>query len=150
MDKKLRQSILSSFIFGAPLTIISIGCCIWFHTILSDSDIISFSIFGKKSLLAFLLALFVAFWFGGIIAYKSIKRGNSLLFSSFIYSFFVNFVLLLAFVLSFQLIATKNSFIKIVPSCISFIISTVLSAMTFGLLVNYLVKRLFLDQLKKN
>jgi hypothetical protein len=144
MNKQLRQSILISYLIGAPIGIFTIIATIIISLLYSREGISSMSIimgYGFPTL-GLIAAFIIALWFGGKLAYINVNKGKSLILTSFKYSTFVNLLIWTTFCLIVYQTIEDDSFKYMLPAIIVFLISTILSTFTIGLLISYIIKRI--------
>jgi hypothetical protein len=142
MNKQLRQSILISYLIGAPIGIFTIIATIIISLLYSREGISSMSIimgYGFPTL-GLIAAFIIALWFGGKLAYINVNKGKSLILTSFKYSTFVNLLIWTTFCLIVYQTIEDDSFKYMLPAIIVFLISTILSTFTIGLLISYIIK----------
>ena len=90
--------------------------------------------------LGLIAAFIIALWFGGKLAYKNVNKGKSLILTSFKYSTFVNLIIWTTYCLIVYQTIEDDSFKYMLPAIIVFLISTILSTFTIGLLISYIIK----------
>jgi biotin transporter BioY len=142
MNKQLWQSILISYLIGAPIGILTIIATIIIPVLYSREGISSMSIimgYGFPTL-GLIAAFIIALWFGGKLAYKNVNKGKSLILTSFKYSTFVNLIIWTTYCLIVYQTIEDDSFKYMLPAIIVFLISTILSTFTIGLLISYIIK----------
>ena len=94
------------------------------------------------STIGLVLAFMIALWIGGILVYRNIKNGKSLLLTSFKYSSVVNLIIWTVFCLIVGLTVTEERFLMMIPPIIAFVVCTILTTFSIGLLIAYIVKRI--------
>jgi hypothetical protein len=142
MENKLKKSILTSYLIGAPIGILTIIATILL--IMTGEGVVTllvFEIYGI-SIVGLLIAFLFALWIGGKLAYQNIKSGKSLLLTSLKYSTIVNLIIWLTFCLIVGLTVTEDRFLMMIPPIIAFVTCTILTTFTIGLLIVYLIKRI--------
>jgi hypothetical protein len=92
--------------------------------------------------LGLIAAFIIALWFGGKLAYKNINKGKSLILTSFKYSTLMNLIIWTIFCLIVGQPIEDHNFIFTLPAIIAFLVSTILTTFTFGLLISYIIKRI--------
>lgn len=144
MENKLKQSILTSYLIGAPIGIIVVFATIFVPSFLFGEGLMTIVILGTYgiSTIGLIVAFLVALWIGGKLAYKNIKSGKSLLLTSFKYSTVVNLIIWITFCLIIGLTVTKERFLMMIPSIIAFVVCTVLTTFSIGLLISFMIKRI--------
>ncbi|MDF4223367.1 hypothetical protein PXC01_17310 [Maribacter sp. M208] len=138
MKKSLGKSVLTSYIIGLPIGLLFIASTIILPPLLSGEGLLSFiilSLYGK-SIVGLVISFIIALWFGGILAQKSIEKGNSLLLTSFKYSLLINLVIWTVFsaIASFN---QENEFGFFVLPFIAFIFCTTIKTFTIGLVIAF-------------
>lgn len=136
MEKSLRKSILTSYIIGLPIGLLFVASIIVLPPLLSGEGLLSFimlTLYGK-AIVGLVVSFIIVLWFGGILAQKSIKKGNSLLLTSFKYSLLINIVIwtVFSFVASFN---KDNEFGFFLIPLIAFTICTIITTITIGLVI---------------
>ena len=144
MEKKLKQSILTSYLIGAPIGIFVVFATIFVPSFLFGEGLMTIVILGTYgiSTIGFVVAFLIALWIGGKLAYKNIKSGKSLLLTSFKYSTVVNLIIWTTFCLIVGFTVTEERFLMMIPPIIAFVVCTILTTFTIGLLIAYVVKRI--------
>ncbi len=144
MKKKLKQSILTSYLIGAPIGIFVVFATIFVPSFLFGEGLITIAILGTYgvSTIGLVVAFLVALWIGGKLAHKNIKNGKSLILTSFKYSAVVNLIIWMTFCLIVGLTITEERFLMMIPPIIAFVVCTILTTFTIGLLITYMIKRI--------
>ncbi|WP_405368351.1 hypothetical protein [Nonlabens sp. Asnod2-A12] len=144
MEKKLKQSILTSYLIGTPIGILTVIATIWIPLLLTGEGLLTIAILGAYgvSTIGLVVAFLIALWIGGILAYKNINDGKSFILTSFKYSVVVNLIIWLTFCLIVGLTVTEERFLMMIPPIIAFVICTILTTFTIGLLIAYVIKRI--------
>ncbi|GAA3582550.1 hypothetical protein [Snuella lapsa] len=144
MEKKLKQSILTSYLIGTPIGILTVAATIWIPFLLTGEGLLTIVILGayRISTIGLLVAFLIALWVGGKLAYQNIKRGKSLLLTSFKYSTIVNLIIWATFCLITVLTVTEEKLLMMIPPIIAFLVCTVLTTFSIGLLISYMIKRI--------
>jgi hypothetical protein len=142
MEKKLKQSILTSYLIGAPMGILCIIATILF--IMTGEGVITLLIYEMYGipLVGLVIAFLIALWIGGKLAFKNIKNGKSLLLTSFKYSTVVNLIIWITFCLIAGITVKDENFMMIIPAIIAFFVCTILTTFSIGLLISYVIKRI--------
>lgn len=94
------------------------------------------------SIIGLVVAFLIALWIGGKLAYKNIKNGKSLLLTSFKYSTVVNLIIWTTFCLIVGLTVAEEKFLMMIPPIIAFVVYTILTTFTIGLLISYVIRRI--------
>jgi biotin transporter BioY len=94
------------------------------------------------STIGLIVAFLIALWIGGKLAYNNIKSGKSLLLTSFKYATVVNLIIWTTFCLIIGLTVTEERFLMMIPPIIAFVVCTVLTTFSIGLLISYIIKRI--------
>ncbi|MFD1015504.1 hypothetical protein [Winogradskyella rapida] len=144
MEKKLKQSILTSYLIGAPIGILTIVATIGIPLLLTGEGLLTIAIIGtyRISTIGLVVAFLIALWIGGELAYRNIKSGKSLLLTSFKYSTVVNLIIWTTFCLIVGLTVTEERFLMVIPPIIAFVVCTILTTFSIGLLIAYVIKRI--------
>jgi hypothetical protein len=144
MEKKLKQSILTSYLIGTPIGILTVIATIWIPLLLTGEGLLTIVIIGTYgiSTIGLVVAFLIALWIGGKLAYQNIKRGKSLLLTSFKYSTVVNLIIWTTFCLIVGLTVTEERFLMMIPPIIAFVVCTILTTFSIGLLIAYVIKRI--------
>ena len=144
MEKKLKQSILTSYLIGAPIGILTVVATIWIPLLLTGEGLLTIAILGTYgiSTIGLVIAFMVALWIGGKLAHKNIKNGKSLLLTSFKYSSVVNLIIWTTFCVIIGLTVTEERFLMMIPPIIAFVVCTVLTTFSIGLIISYVIKRI--------
>tara|TARA_R110002111_G_scaffold262455_1_gene338605 strand:- start:71 stop:550 length:480 start_codon:yes stop_codon:yes gene_type:complete len=144
MEKKLKKSILTSYLIGAPIGILTVIATIWIPLLLTGEGLLTIAILGTYgiSTIGLVIAFLVALWIGGKLAHKNIKNGKSLLLTSFKYSSVVNIIIWTTFCVIIGLTVTEERFLMMIPPIIAFVVCTILTTFTIGLLIAYVIKRI--------
>ena len=144
MKKKLKQSILTSYLVGAPIGILTVVSTIWIPLLLTGEGLLTIAILGTYgiSTIGLVVAFLIALWIGGKLAYQNIKSGKSLILTSFKYSAVVNLIIWTTFCLIVGLTVTEERFLMMIPPIIAFIFCTILTTFSIGLLIAYVIKRI--------
>lgn len=144
MDEKQRQSILISFLIGAPVGVFGVFCIIFFPSFFFKDGLLSMdilSLFGY-AIIGLVVAFLIALWLGGVLVYRYISKGKSLLYTSFRYASFVNIVIWAIFYL-IALFSLEQDHLKVLGAtamvCLAFIVFT---TFTVGLWICYEIKRM--------
>ncbi len=71
MEKKLKQSILTSYLIGAPIGILTVIATIWIPLLLTGEGLLTIVILGTYgiSTIGLVVAFLIALWIGGKLAY---------------------------------------------------------------------------------
>lgn len=144
MEKKLKQSILTSYLIGAPIGILTVIATIWIPLLLTGEGLLTIVIIGTYgiSTVGLVVAFLIALWIGGKLAYQNIKSEKSLLLTSFEFSTVVNLIIWTTFCLIVGLTVTEERFLMMIPPIIAFVVCTILTTFSIGLLIAYVIKRI--------
>jgi hypothetical protein len=142
MEKKLKQSILTSYLIGAPIGILTVVATIWIPLLLTGEGLLTIAILGTYgiSTIGLVVAFLIALWIGGKVAYRNTKRGKSLVLTSFKYSAVVNVIIWTTFCLIVGLTVMEERFLMMIPPIIAFVVCTILTTFSIGLLIAYVIK----------
>lgn len=144
MEKKLKQSILTSYLIGAPIGIFVVFATIFVPSFLFGEGLMIIVVLGIYgiSTIGLVVSFLIALWFGGKLAYKNIKSGKSLLLTSFKYSIVVNLIIWTTFCLIVGLTVVEGKFLMMIPPIIAFVVCTILTTFSIGLLISYMIRRI--------
>ncbi len=144
MTRELTKSILTSYLIGAPIGILTIVSTIFAPLLLTGEGLTSISIIGGYgiSTIGLVISFLIALWIGGKTAYKSAKKEKSLLSISFKYSSIVNLIIWTTFCLIIGLTSESDKFLTMIPALLALVVCTIITTFTIGLLISYLVKRI--------
>lgn len=142
MRKINRTSICSTYLIGAPLGIITIIGCIVLPTAISGEGLPTLgllSVYGK-AIISLLVAFLISLWFAGKNINKNILNDAGLLKTSFHFSFQVNLIIWTTFIFVAILDHLSNFYgLIILLPVLAFVICTLGSTFTVGLLITYTV-----------
>ncbi|MEO9478798.1 MAG: hypothetical protein ABJO28_11430 [Maribacter dokdonensis] len=144
MEKKLKQSILTSYLIGAPIGIFIVFTTIFVPSYLFGDGLMTIAVLGTYgiSTIGLVVAFLIALWIGGELAYRNTKSGKSLILTSFKYSAIVNLIIWTTFCLIVGLTVREERFLMMIPPIIAFGVCTILTTFTNGLLIAYVLKRI--------
>lgn len=144
MEKKLKQSILTSYLIGVPIGILTVIATIWIPLLLTGEGLFTIVFLGTygTSTIGLGIAFLIALWIGGNLAYKSIKKGKSILLTSFKCSIVVNFIIWTTFCLIVGMTVTEERFLMMIPAIIAFVVCTILTTFSIGILISYIIRRI--------
>ena len=150
MENNLKQSILTSYLIGAPIGLFVVFATIFVPSFLFGEGLLTIVILGtyKISIIGLVISFMFALWIGGKLAFKNITSGKSLLLTSFKYSAVVNLIIWTTFCLIIGLTVTEERFLMMIPAIIAFIVCTILTTFSIGLLISYIIKRINNKQTK--
>ena len=141
-NKLERIGILTSYSVGLPIGLTTIAMTLLAPTAISGESLPTMgliAIYGK-AILGLIVAFIFALWYAGKSIAKNLASGN-LLSTSYKYSLNVNIIIWTVFIL--LTIIQNLGLIKLVffiPPIIAFIISVVLTTISIGLLICWIVK----------
>ncbi|MDO6518496.1 hypothetical protein [Zobellia uliginosa] len=144
MKNKLKQSVLTSYLIGAPIGIFVVFATIFVPSFLFGEGLMTIAILGTYgiSTIGLVVAFLVALWIGGKVAYNNLKNGKSLLLASFKHSTVVNLMIWTTFCLIIGLTIIEEKILMMIPPIIAFVVCTVLTTFSIGLLISYMIKRI--------
>jgi hypothetical protein len=144
MEKKLKQSIIASYLIGAPIGILTVIATIWIPLLLTGEGLLTMVIIGtyEASSVGLVIAFVIALWIGGKLAHENINNGKSLILTSFKYSTIVNLIIWTTFCLIVGITATEERFLMMIPPIIAFVVCTILTTFSIGLLIACVIKRI--------
>ena len=140
----MKQSILISYLIGVPIGLIVIALTILIPSLAMGEGLFSMVLLGiyGKPLLGLVISFLIALWMGGIIAFESIEKKNSLILTSFKYSTIVNSIIWTTFILIVLITVEEDAIAMIIPPIILFIICVIISTFTISLLVSYKIRQI--------
>ena len=144
MDKRIKKSILISYLIGLPIGLLFVGAVIVLPVIITDEGLFTLVMLGTYwlSTIGLVISFIIVLWFGGITVHKSIENGNSLLLTSFKYSLLINLIIWTVFclIIVFTINAEEGIYGIIIPPIIAFVVCTILTTLTIGLIISYVIK----------
>ncbi|CAM3330680.1 hypothetical protein ZORO111903_07520 [Zobellia roscoffensis] len=142
MNKPLLISILISYLLGLPIGLLTIVGTLWTPILFTGEGLLSIAIIAGYGwpTLGLALSFLVALGIGAKVAYDHLGHGKSLLFSSFVYSTVVNFIIWATFCLVL-LFTVEDSFLLLFPAILALLFCTIVTTFTIGLLITYLIER---------
>lgn len=144
MEKRLKQSIRASYLIGVPIGILTVVAVIWILLLLTGEGVLTIAILGTYGIptIGLVVAFLIALWVGGKLAYQNFNKEKSLILTSFTYSAVVNLIIWSVFCLIVGLTATEERFLMMILPIIAFVVCTVLTTFSIGLLITYVIKRI--------
>lgn len=144
METKLKQSILTSYIIGAPIGLFVVFATIFVPGLLFGEGLLTIAILGTYgiSTIGLVIAFLIALGMGGKLAYKNIKSGKSILLTSFKYATVVNVIIWSTFCIIIGLTVKEERFLMMIPPIIAFLLCTILTTFSIGLLISYFIKKI--------
>jgi hypothetical protein len=144
MENRLKKSILTSYLIGAPIGLLTIGLTIWIPIILSGEGIFSIALMGAYGypIIGLILSFLIALGIGGKIAYDDTLKRKSLILTSFRYSLIVNLIIWITFCLILLITSADDKYLKMIPAVIALIICTLMTTLTLGLMIVFIIKRM--------
>ncbi|MGS2764395.1 hypothetical protein [Sinomicrobium sp. M5D2P9] len=144
MNKPLKQSILVSYLIGAPIGIFTVIAILWGPVLLTGEGILTMVIAGAYGIPAagLLTAFLIALWFGGKSAYEHTRRGNPLLMVSSRYSLQINAMIWGVFCILLGVMFKENSLVFMLPAFVAFFACTGITTFTIGLWIAYLIRHI--------
>ena len=144
MNAGLMRSIFMSYLIGAPIGIFVVIATLLIPPFLGSGmlTIAMLAVYGLPTVglvFAFLIALGV----GGKIAYENIKKGKSLLLTSFKYSAVVNVIIWIVFCFILVLTFEEEKALVLFPAIVAFFVCTILTTFSIGLLISYVIKQIY-------
>ena len=149
MNIQLRKSILTSYLIGAPIGIFAIASLIIIPSFITGEGLLTMVMLGVYSnpIIGLVISFLIALWIGGKLAFENINNGKSLILTSFKYSVIVNLIIWSTFCIIILLSNEEDKLIVIIPPIIAFIVCTILTTFTIGLLICYIIKKINLVKL---
>ncbi len=146
MTKSTKQSILISYVIGLPMGLLFLGAVMFLPALLYKEEPPNLRILVPygKAIFGLVIAFIIVLWFGGVLAEKSIRKGSSVLMTSFKFSVVVNLTVWAVF----SIIAFFNKdkgYVFLMLPFIAFIGCTVLTTITIGFFIAYRIKRIVLE-----
>ncbi|CAM1341931.1 hypothetical protein [Tenacibaculum amylolyticum] len=144
MEKELKLSILTSYLIGIPIGILAVLATIFVPSFLFGEGLMTIAIISSYgfSTIGLLIAFIIALWLGAKLAYKNIKNGQSLLLTSFKYSVSINLIIWFCFCIIVGITVEEEVFLMLIPPIIAFVVCTILTTFTIGLLISYIIKQI--------
>lgn len=144
MQKKLKQSILTSYLIGVPIGVMVVLATIWLPILITGEGLLTMLVIllYKFSITGLVIAFLIALWFGGKLAYENIKKGESLLLTSFKYSTLINLIIWITFCFILGFTESENILFLMILPIIAFVICTILTTFSIGLLISYIIKKI--------
>lgn len=141
LEKKLKQSILTSYIIGAPIGLFVVFATIFVPGFIFGEGLLTMVILGTYGISAIGLvsAFLISLWIGAIIAYKNIEKGKSLILTSFKYSTIVNLLIWSVFCLIIGFTVEDEKFLMMIPPIIAFLICVIITTFSIGLLISFII-----------
>ena len=142
MNKKLKQSILTSYLIGLPIGIMTVIAFAWLPLLISGEGLFTMlflRIYGYSTI-GLIVSFLISLWIGGKLAYKNIHQGNSLLLTSLKYSTIVNLIIWTTFCVIIGVTADEDKLLMMIPPITAFVLCTLLTTFSIGLLISYIIK----------
>jgi len=143
-NKDKGYGIMISLLVGLPIGLFVVVVMYMLPMWFTGEGIVTMIINGVygKAIEALVLSFIIGLWIGGSNAFSDLSKSRSLLFSSFKYSITVNSIIWASFIIVTAMNNTeKGSMLFIIPPIIAFIICTVGTTFTLGLLICYIIKK---------
>ena len=139
-----QHGILISYLIGAPLGLITVFIVLMMPGMLTGEGlgtIVLVGVYGK-SILGLLVSFLIALGIGGQNASIDIRNQKSLLKTSFRYSVIVNAIIWTVFILlTVVTVGQANILLMISLPIFAFMLCTIFTTITIGLLICYLIKK---------
>ena len=139
-----RKGIIISYLIGAPVGLFTILIVSITPVALTGEGLGTMLLFGTygKAILGLIISFLIALSIGGQNASIDIERQKSLIKTSFKYSLTVNAIIWTVFILLTILSnEKKNLFLFIIPPIIAFILCTIITTFTLGLLICFTIRK---------
>ena len=129
---------------GAPIGILVIALTIFIPSFLSGEGLFTMVLLGiyGKPIVGLVLSFLIALWVGGKLAFENINNGKSLIVTSFKYSAVINLIIWSTFILLVLITVEESRILMIIPPIIAFIVCTILTTFTIGLLIASKIRRI--------
>ncbi len=141
MDKELKLSLLNSYLIGLPLGLGMVAITIFFPSMFSGEGLLTMIMlvtFGR-AIVGLVISFLFSLWLGAIVAKKSVGNGDKLLLTSFKYSVSINLIIWTVFAIVAAL-SPENEWKVGLIAVIAFVICTLLTTFTIGLLISYRIR----------
>lgn len=141
MDIVLRKSLLNSYLIGLPMGLSWIGLTILVPTFFTNEGLLTMIMLASfgKAIIGLSIAFLFSLWIGAIVAKKRIENGDKLILTSFKYSTIINFIIWTVFGIIAEL-EPESEWQSILISLMAFIICTVLTTISIGLVISHRIR----------
>ena len=139
-----RKGILISYLIGAPVGLFTILIVSVTPVALTGEGLGTMLLFGTygKAIIGLIISFLIALSIGGQNASIDIERQKALIKTSFKYSLTINTIIWTVFILlTIFDNEKKNLFLFIIPPIIAFILCTIITTFTLGLLICYTIRK---------
>lgn len=142
MKYPFRQSILVSYLIGAPIGIFAVVATFWVPALFSGEGLPSMlmgAVYGIPAI-GLLAAFLIALWWGGKLSAKDVQQEKPLLLVSFRYSLLINSIIWTVFCLILGITSGREGFLLMLPAGIAFPACTGITTLTIGLVIAYCIR----------
>ncbi|MBM1106957.1 hypothetical protein JQC67_12470 [Aurantibacter crassamenti] len=141
MDKGLKLSLLNSYLIGLPFGLGIIAFTIFFPSMFSGEGLLTLIMLTTfaRAIAGLVISFVLSLWVGAIVAKKSINNEDKLLLTSFKYSASINLIIWIVFGIIAAL-SPENEWKVGLIAVIAFVICTLLTTFTIGLLISYRIR----------
>ncbi|MBK0403712.1 hypothetical protein I5M27_11995 [Adhaeribacter sp. BT258] len=139
-----RKGILSSYLIGTPLGLITIFLFFSIPAMLTGEGLATMSLFAVygKAVVGLIISFLIALGLAGYSAAVDLENQKTLLKSSFKFSLIVNSIIWSVFILLTILDNDgKNFWLYLIPPIIAFLVCTAITTFTIGLLICNSIKQ---------
>lgn len=139
-----RIGIMTSFIIGLPVGLLTIALTLILPTVISGDGLPTMGLIAVygKAIVGLIAAFIFSLWYAGKRIAHNIEQGDSLLRTSFKYSLTVNKIIWSVFLI---LTIVQNigimTFLFLIPPIIAFFVSVGCTTLTLGLLISWIVEQ---------
>ena len=144
MSKKLQQSILASYLIGAPIGLFGVFAIVFVPSFFFSDGLLSMVILGTFgiSIIGLILAFLFSLWLGGRLVYKDISNGKPLLLTSLRYSALVNLIIWTVFYLLVLITVEEKDLVFLYATALACLFCILFTTFSVGLWISYEIKRI--------
>ena len=142
-QKHERIGIITSFCVGLPFGLLAVATATILPMVLSGEGLFSLGLMGiyGKATIGLVAAFLFSLWYAGRDIARHLADGAGLLRTSFKYSYSVNAVIWLVFmILTLVQNPTPVTILLLIPPVIAFLICTALTTVSIGLVITAIVR----------
>ena len=132
---------MNSYLIGLPIGLGFIAATIFFPSMFSGEGLLTMIMlvsFGK-AIVGLVISFVISLWIGAIVAKNSVNKGDKLISTSFKYSGIINLIIWTVFGVIAGL-NPESEFKSGLIALTAFVICTLLTAITVGLLISYRIR----------
>ena len=143
MSNKLQQSILASYLIGAPIGLFGVFAIVFVPSFFFSDGLLSMVILGTFgiSIIGLIVAFLFSLWLGGRLVYKDILNGKPLLLTSLRYSALVNLIIWSVFYL-LVVFTVEDSALYFPATALACLFCILFTTFSVGLWISYEIKRI--------